>query len=451
MDVLCAYLRDYWQALLASGSSFGTYPFDSGAGEFGRHEFSGWPGANGAPAADLPVPGGTLETLTDSAFSWFRVHGNFWLARNVSALLYQEHPAIPATQWNFGAHEIEADTIGLALRLLEASFQPLGGAPSAFRHWESLYTGDDGPTFGFVVAGNDVVEETTAWHNGSLAHSLAIVVRSGLDGIGDERDASGRGNAADRTVSLNREHPRVSRAINNLSLLRNAALGYVQLTGPFAQQAGLPTVPDCASRPSPSDLTYGLNQNVFWNAAADLVDLAELILHKATHVLCWSRWSQASGISGEWFDGPAHGEPTASLASIQSYDFSSGAVAVTAINAGVVPPWFAGQIPSTSIRVHPHYAVTLFGVWWVAVFRHNRAPLMDLQRASCACPAEADGPMVPQFPLHWGWFDFTCGAGALPPGVTPLGWDSRSSWVSTGWDMGNEECIDEWLLAPSLD
>jgi hypothetical protein len=192
-----------------------------------------------------------------------------------------------------------------------------------------------------------------------------------------------------------------------------------------------------------------LNQDLIFKAAAALVDLAELILHEATHVLCWSRWSQASGISGEWFDGPAHGEPTASLASIQSYDFTTGAVAATAINSGVVPPWFAGQTPSTSIMVHPHYAVTLFGVWWVAVFRHNRAPLMDLQRASCACPAEADGPMLPQFPLHWGWLDLTCGAG-VPLSIAPLGWGSRSSWVNTGWDMGNEECWDEWLLAPSL-
>jgi hypothetical protein len=455
MSILCRYLRGYWRALLElppsqraydalGNSTFGTYPLDAGDGPFGRWIFDHWVGDSDGPAPDLPSPSGTMRFLDSRDYDWSRVHENFYIIREPDVALrlslFRGDEALAGSRpardlqdrWEFGATDVEADTIGLALRFLQASFRPMGGSPSAFRHWESLYReGESETPFGFSVAAHDVVSETEAWHRGDLDHALCNVLRTGLDGAGFAATAGGRGNAADRIVSLNRDNSDFRRANDAVVALREAAVAYLAISENLH--------PDCDSRPPPDDDRLGLSQDLFWKAASRLAQLAELILHEGTHVLCWSRWEESSGIAGEWFDGPAHGEPFVSFPSIQSYDFGSGGSAFSAVALGVQPPWFLSRLPGPPLRVHPHYAVTLFAAWWECLIRHNRAPLMSVQRHSCSCLGTSS-PSLPEHPAHWGWLDGTCMVEWLNVGTQPLGWSQSSSWPASTWGMDNFDC-----------
>jgi hypothetical protein len=461
MAILCQYLRDYWRALLAAPEAApdevrGTYPFDPGSGEHGRDIVEGWPGAAGGPAPDLPLPGGELQTIRNEAYTWARVHGNFYVQLGQPEHLIwsssSEHAENVNQRLDFGASPDEADAIGLALRFLEASFQPFPDGVSAFRHWESVYRDiaaaardvADWPPFGFSIAGHDVVAENEAWHTGTLDSALCIVPRSGLDGIGIERHATARGNAADRVVSLNRRsdedgtRPPLRRAVQAVVALREGAVEYL------SRSSGAPDVlvpdrlPGCDERPDPSDETYGLSQAALWEAASRIVRLAALILHEGTHVLAWFRWTESTGVSCEWFDGPSHGEPPDAIPSIQEYEFESGIGALIGGVFGVVQQVYAGHWTFPGLVVHPHYGVTLFESWWEAVFRHNRAPLLDLQVASCEC--SSDGAPGPGHPLHWGWPDLTCSLDELCGRIAPADWSSRQSWPSD-WPFGNGSCV----------
>ncbi len=441
LRLLCDYLQDYYLRLeeLAlevprtspafpdiAATLSGVFPFEPApSGDFARRAWTGYPSAPGGPAPQAGIsylafpqaPDILNSTSNDSR--WLRIHDHIFV-------LSASEPAPGGIAFNGAvdgtlrppSRAAEADTIGLAIRLLERSLPEL-------RSWEEPITDRTGARFDWPIAvpvGSDMVSAMEAWYSPGSQYTLQIVLRG--DAIFNP-DAGGLGWAPNATVFLSRtklsggvpvQSTEFSVARRALDALREQAVKQFLSSGAQGPNEPVEIEPEVV------------------RALADaLTTLSGLLLHESGHVLSFQQFGVGTGIANDWYDGPGYRDfdaitayqmsPGSSVVDLDYFDSTDFPMIVDANlltylgMLAVLLPWAVNPILPLLMAAPPiianHYVLTLYAVWWECLLRQNRGPLNALQNQACRCDLDGSGDVdtVLLFPLevatlhqeHWGW------------------------------------------------
>ena len=468
LRLLCDYLQDYYLRLeeLAlevprtspafpdiAATLSGVFPFEPApSGDFARRAWTGYPSAPGGPAPQSGIPFLVFSEAPDVLSStsddsrWLRIHDHIFVLSVAEAAPggIAFNGAVDGSLRPPG-RAAEADTIGLAIRLLERSLPEL-------RSWEEPITDATGARFDWpiaVPASGDMVSAMEAWYGPGSPYTLQIVVRG--DAIFNP-DAGGLGWSPGATVFLSRttqgtggpvQDTEFSVARRALDALREQAVKQFLSSGAHG-----------ANEP------YEIKAGVVGTLADALATLSGLLLHESGHVLSSSQFGVGTGIASDWYDGPGYDDfdaitayqmsPGSSVVDLDYFDSTEFPMAVDASlltylgMLAALLPWAVNPLLPLSISASPiianHYVLTLYAVWWECLLRQNRGPLNALQNQACRCDLDGSGNVdtVLLFPLqvgrlyamHWGWRTWNLD-GSRPCDDVPLpqnGDEAPSRW-----------------------